>query len=137
MAAWQSARSDTPVPDNPFFNAQNGCFPELPWQGQNRNVGQHGIFNPFIYCKNIWNRRWTVSTIPDSRVPHIFRQAPGHLPDTPANRQLLTDVALNPRNFLGTDRYGNLWYAQTQPNGNQIWVQVRLTFRSFLHDKLI
>ena len=66
-----------------------------------------------------------MSTIPDSRVPHIFRQAPGHLPDTPANRQLLTDVALNPRNFLGTDRYDNLWYAQTQPNGNQIWVQVR------------
>jgi RHS repeat-associated protein len=37
---------------------------------------------------------------------HIFRNAPGHLADTPANRQLLTDIASNPANRIGADRFG-------------------------------
>lgn len=64
-------------------------------------------------------------SIPESRTAHIFRPAQGHLPDTPANRQWLISVASNPKNLLGNDRYGNLWYSQIQPDGSQIWVQVR------------
>ena len=57
---------------------------------------------------------------------HIFRNAPGHLVnDTPANRQLLVDTASNPSNLLGTDRFGNNWYAQTRPDGSQVWVSAR------------
>jgi hypothetical protein len=64
-------------------------------------------------------------TIPENRLGHIFRPAEGHLTDTPANRQLLIDTASNPANCLGTDRFGNTWYAVTRPDGTQVWVQVR------------
>ena len=52
---------------------------------------------------------------------HIFRDAPGHLPDTPANRELIVTTASNPENFLGTDSYGNDWHASPQPDGTQVW----------------
>jgi filamentous hemagglutinin len=64
--------------------------------------------------------------IPDGSAGHIFRNAPGHIPDdTPANRQLFIDTASDTVNSLGTDSRGNDWYAQTLPNGRQVWVQVR------------
>ena len=59
------------------------------------------------------------------QVKHIFRDAPGHLPDTPGNRALLLDVANDPAAMLGTDRFGNVWSARTLPDGSQVWVQTR------------
>ncbi|MBK7727784.1 MAG: hypothetical protein IPJ33_04570 [Gammaproteobacteria bacterium] len=56
---------------------------------------------------------------------HIFRNAPGHLADTPANRQLLTDVASNSANRLGADRFGNVWSSVTRADGTQVWVSTR------------
>ena len=65
--------------------------------------------------------------IPDneSTTGHIFRDAEGHIPDTIENRKLLEDVANNPDNFLGKDKYGNEWYAKLQDDGSQVWVEAR------------
>ncbi len=59
----------------------------------------------------------------DAQVKHIFRDAPEHLADTPANRALLETTANNSKNFLGVDKYGASWYAEIQPDGSQIWVK--------------
>lgn len=56
---------------------------------------------------------------------HIFRDQPGHVLDTPENRQMLFDVANNPDNYSGRDRFGNYWYVANHPDGGQIWVKVR------------
>lgn len=42
---------------------------------------------------------------------HIFCDRPGHLIDTPHNRQLLLEVAGDSKNYLGTDKYGKAWHA--------------------------
>jgi hypothetical protein len=62
----------------------------------------------------------------DKNKAHIFRFVEGHFEDdTPANRQLLIDTVLNINNYLGTDKWGNDWYAQTCLDYTQIWVQIR------------
>lgn len=61
----------------------------------------------------------------DSQLKHIFRNAEGHLPDTPENRSLVTAVSNNPECYMGVDKYGNSWYAKMQSDGTQIWVQLR------------
>ncbi|MFE8604040.1 SitA5 family polymorphic toxin [Archangium violaceum] len=63
--------------------------------------------------------------IPEGRAKHIFRDAPGHLRDTPTHRQLLQEVASDESARLGTDKFGNEWFARTNPDGTQVWVQVR------------
>ena len=64
-------------------------------------------------------------SIDESRAEHTFRDAEGHFADTPANRTLLIDTAGNSSNLLGTDKWGNDWYAKTQPDGTQVWASVR------------
>jgi hypothetical protein len=61
----------------------------------------------------------------NSQTQHIFRDAPGHLADTPANRSLLQGVANDSRTTLGTDRFGNTWSARSRSDGSQVWVQTR------------
>ena len=56
---------------------------------------------------------------------HIFRNSPGHLPNTMDNLKLLEDVANDPACYYGTDKYGTSWYIKIQPDGAQIWVQSR------------
>lgn len=63
--------------------------------------------------------------IPESRLGHIFRDTPGHLRDTAANRRLLQEVADEVGTTLGTDKYGNIWSAKLLPDGTQVWIQVR------------
>ena len=58
----------------------------------------------------------------DSQLGHIFDTNNGHLSNTPENQQLLEDLANNPDYEIGTDSRGLTWYAQTLPDGSQIWV---------------
>jgi hypothetical protein len=60
----------------------------------------------------------------DRYVPHIFRDALGHVPDTEDNRGLLIDTH-HPDCRLGEDRFGNVWYARVLKDGRQVWIQVR------------
>ena len=63
--------------------------------------------------------------IAEENAGHIFRDAPGHLPDdTAANRQLLQQTATNPDNYVGTDSNGVATYRETLPNGSQVWAEV-------------
>jgi filamentous hemagglutinin len=65
-------------------------------------------------------------TIDESRVDHILREAEGHFrEDTAVNRQTLIEIANRPPNLVGTDRFGNAWFAELGPDGTQIWAQVR------------
>ena len=59
-----------------------------------------------------------------SQTNHIFRNAPGHIPDTPNNRSLLENTTTS-KNYLGIDTYGNEWYANILNDGRQVWVEVR------------
>jgi hypothetical protein len=63
--------------------------------------------------------------IDESRAAHIFRDAEGHFCEGNAvNRQRLISTASRRANLLGTDRFGNAWYAQNTAEG-QVWAQVR------------
>ena len=61
----------------------------------------------------------------NSQLNHIFGNRPEHLPDTPANRQLLTNTTGNRNNLLGIDRYGTQWFSRIQSDGTQVRVRVR------------
>jgi filamentous hemagglutinin len=61
----------------------------------------------------------------EGSLKHIFRDAPGHLPDTPASRKLLRDTSSNKEIYLGKDKYGNDWCEETRSDGSQVWVLVR------------
>jgi filamentous hemagglutinin len=63
--------------------------------------------------------------IDEARAGHIFRDSEGHISDTPANRQLLENVANDPSAILGTDKYGTTWAAKLNPDGTQTWVGIR------------
>ncbi len=60
-----------------------------------------------------------------SELAHIFREAEGHIADTPENRALLLEVANDPAGSLSTDRYGNDWSARILEDGRQVWTQTR------------
>jgi hypothetical protein len=64
-------------------------------------------------------------TIDETRIRHIFRRAGHFSQDTLLNRQALIDVASNPQNYIGTDRFGTEWFVEVRPDGTQVWAQVR------------
>lgn len=47
---------------------------------------------------------------------HIFSGKPGKLIDTPANRNLLSDLINNRNNFMGVDSFGKSWYSRILDN---------------------
>lgn len=61
----------------------------------------------------------------ESQLAHIFSERPGHLPDTPKNRQRLIDVANDSNNYAGKDKYGNDWHERIEPDGSQTWTVSR------------
>ena len=64
-------------------------------------------------------------TIDEARAKHIFRDAEGHISDTPINRRLLENLANDPSAVLGTDKYGNTWAARLNADGTQTWIAIR------------
>lgn len=62
--------------------------------------------------------------IDEGRIDHMFRDDRGHLPDTPANRELLLRVANDPAAINGVDKFGVRWSSSTQSEGTQVWVRV-------------
>ena len=61
----------------------------------------------------------------ESQLKHIFRDAKGHLTDTPENRQTLVELA-NDRSFhVGKDMRGNDWHIKYNEDGSQLWVTSR------------
>ena len=59
-----------------------------------------------------------------ARVNHIHQNKPGHISDTPANRKMIENVSC-PKNYVGTDQYGNYWYRKILNDGRQVWSEVR------------
>jgi len=63
--------------------------------------------------------------ISEKRIGHIFRDAPGHVKDTPENRQRLLELVEQAENFLGTDARGHSWYVSAEGQRPQLWAVVR------------
>lgn len=63
-------------------------------------------------------------SLPDekSQLNHIFSNRPGHLPDTPQNRERLINLANDNQKFVGKDKYGNSWNVSNTSDG-QLWVR--------------
>ena len=61
----------------------------------------------------------------DAAIKHIFRDKTAHLPDTPENRKMLTELANNKKCHIGKDKWGNDWHARNNEDGTQDWVEHR------------
>ena len=61
----------------------------------------------------------------DAQLRHIFGDRPGHIVDTPKNRQLVLDIANSKQCYLGMDEYKVHWYALELEDGTQIWVMCK------------
>ena len=68
----------------------------------------------------------TGNRLPTNRAQmmHIFADRPGHLPDTPRNRQIIVELINDRENRVGVDGNGKTWYAKTLPDGSQLWASV-------------
>lgn len=81
-----------------------------------------GLYGGFGNTKGSSREKTSLPT-DKSQLSHIFGNRPGHLPDTPANRALLENLARDDSKYIGTDKYGNRWNAETTENGVQNWVR--------------
>ena len=59
----------------------------------------------------------------DSQLKHIFRDEEGHLPNTPENRKMISDLANDVQYYVGKDCYGNDWHIRNNEDGTQDWVR--------------
>lgn len=62
----------------------------------------------------------------EDKLPHIFEEREGHLPDLPENRKLILEVASDPKNYFATsDKYGTTWCEKFLDDGSPVWVTLR------------
>lgn len=61
----------------------------------------------------------------ESQLKHIFREAKGHLVDTPQNRKMLLELANDKSSHVGKDSRGLDWNVKLNSDGTQIWVSSR------------
>jgi hypothetical protein len=66
-------------------------------------------------------------TLPTNRAQllHIFREAEGHLTNTPENQQTIVDLVNSRDYYVGTDATGRQWFGLQKSDGTQIWAVVR------------
>lgn len=65
-------------------------------------------------------------TANQAQLGHMFNNDTGHfVNNTAANRAAIEHAAGYNKYYLGSDQYGNVWYAETLPNGTQVWAEVR------------
>jgi hypothetical protein len=68
----------------------------------------------------------TPGTFTDNTASHTFLDKLGHVAeDTPENRSLFENLTSQSKNFVGTDSFGNHWFAQTEDAGSQLWARAR------------
>lgn len=60
----------------------------------------------------------------NSQLAHIFGNRPGHLADTPSNRQATVELVNDESNRIGVDGRGLTWYARMLEDGFQLWASV-------------
>jgi hypothetical protein len=110
-----------------------GAIPIFGWASTGAKLGIKGVkavggeaVETGIKTEKVTGVIGSGSTLPpgNSQLQHIFRDAPGHVADTPANRTLLESTAQNPGNYVGMYN-GNKVYARTQSDGTQVWVYER------------
>lgn len=89
----------------------------------NNEVSKEPADNPNQSNNESDNQEMVSLPANDSQLNHIFDDRPGHLPDTPENRQALEDLANDQSKYVGTDTYGNEWNVQLEPDGSQTWVR--------------
>ena len=59
-----------------------------------------------------------------AQIKHIMADRRGHLPDTPANRKIITELVEDKNNFIGIGLFGKEAYLITR-NGWQYWAYVK------------
>ena len=118
---------DNPLNDLGVANGTgNGGGGNANGSGYGGRTGGYGGGNGISGANTSTNATRNSAQFPsnESQLKHIFRNAKGHIPDTPPNRQLLLDTT-SPEYYLGNDKYNNSWYARTLNNGSQVWVETR------------
>lgn len=76
-------------------------------------------------------KSWTSPRImeTESRLGHIFRDAPGHLKeDTPKNREYILAAVSDPANKVGENKFGREIYCKTMSDGYRAWAHVEKGF---------
>jgi hypothetical protein len=108
----QQAQGQTP----PWPNAPRGYHWREGKNGKPSLVRDKGGSGGQIYydpSTGTFKPRTANSIPPGTQANHIFSGRPQKFSDTPANRALITDLANNTYNYLGKDRFGKSWYAET------------------------
>jgi len=96
---------------------------QLKWAPEVEEVLQHN--SQFKVKATDGGGRIVVEYLED-KIPHILRDAEGHLPYTLANKQLLLDVASEGKNYFAKpDQFGNIWCEKILSDGKQLWVSLR------------
>ena len=101
-------------PDSNFYSGQEGGRRKPPYKG---TYGDNAENIPDALKGRIKMPR------NDSQLKHIFREDEGHLPDTPENRKLISDLANDCHYYVGKDKYGNDWHVRLNEDGTQDWVR--------------
>lgn len=85
-------------------------------------AGLHGGFGNTEGAKKQNDEKQTLPQN-EAQLKHIFSGKEGHLSDTAANRVLLINLANSRDKYIGIDKYGNSWNAETNSDGSQNWVR--------------